>query len=170
VDHGVTLHRRCGRVQICEELAERSRGRGRIDVREVQRSTPLIPTMKVDSHSEYRPSGPRRTEVLPKNCPCLGDRKDPRMTEALATEFAVSEPLTWKQICERHPKQWVVLVEIERDGSEDHSTRFRTARIAGAGKTLREALDQGRPFERGYSGCASPFTGPITRSIAHLFR
>ena len=52
------------------------------------------------------------------------------MLEAPTTEFAVSEPLTWVQICERYPDQWVVLVEIDwRD--EDHNTGFRTARVAG---------------------------------------
>ena len=89
--------------------------------------------------------------------------------EAPTTEFAISEPMTWEQICDRYPNQWVVLVETDwRD--EDHNTGFRTARVAGAGKTLRESFDQGRPFERGYAGCANRFTGPITRSIKHLLR
>jgi hypothetical protein len=91
------------------------------------------------------------------------------MIEPSAVEPAISEPLTWKQICERYPHQWVVLVEMDRP-DDDHNARFRTARVAGVGKTLRESLDQGRPFERGYSGFASPFTGPISRSIAHLLR
>jgi hypothetical protein len=88
-------------------------------------------------------------------------------TEVRATDFSISEPLTWEQICERYPDQWVVLVEIERpDG--DHNARMRTARIAGTGRTRREAFDRAQPFKRGYSGCANRFTGPITRSIAHL--
>ena len=96
------------------------------------------------------------------------------MAEALATEapapdLMLSEPLTWDQICERYPDQWVVLVEIDR-GDTNHIRRFRSARVAGSGKTRREAFDQARPFERGYPGFASPFTGPITRSIAHLLR
>ncbi|HWO17872.1 MAG TPA: hypothetical protein VNO30_03825 [Kofleriaceae bacterium] len=90
-------------------------------------------------------------------------------TEAPAPEFFLSEPLTWDQICERYPDQWVVLVETDwRD--ENHSYGFRTARVAGFGKSRRESFDQARPFERGYSGFANPFTGPITRSIAHLLR
>jgi hypothetical protein len=90
-------------------------------------------------------------------------------TEAPATDLMLSEPLTWEQICERYPDQWVVLVEFDRP-DEDHNTRFRTARIAGVGKTRREAFEQGRPFERGYECCANRFTGPIARSIAHLLR
>jgi hypothetical protein len=91
------------------------------------------------------------------------------MSEAAAAEPAVSEPLTWEQICERYPDQWVVLVEIEREGG-DHNGRLRSARVAGTGKTSRESFARGQPFERGYSGFANRFTGPITRSIAHLLR
>ncbi len=91
------------------------------------------------------------------------------MSEAFATEFVVTEPLTWEQICDRYPDQWVVLVEIEREG-EDHNSRLRTARVAGTGKTSRESFARGQPFERGYLGFANRFTGPITRSIAHLLR
>lgn len=29
-------------------------------------------------------------------------------------ESTISEPMTWKQICERYPDQWVALVEDER--------------------------------------------------------
>ena len=90
-------------------------------------------------------------------------------TEAPATELALSEPLTWEQICERYPDQWVVLVEIDQP-DEDHNTGFRTARVAGVGRTRRESFDQARPFERGYPGFANPFTGPIARSMAHLLR
>ena len=92
------------------------------------------------------------------------------MEEAPATEFIVTEPLTWRQICERYPDQWVVLVEIDQRGDEDPGTRFRTARVAGVGTTRRDAFAQGQPFRRGYEGFANRFTGPITRSIAHLLQ
>ena len=82
------------------------------------------------------------------------------MTEVLARPI-LSEPLTWKQICERYPDQWVVLVEIDRDGSEDRDTRFRTARVAGAGKTRGEPVDQARPLRSVYSSFAHYHTGPI---------
>jgi hypothetical protein len=91
------------------------------------------------------------------------------MAETSAIEPAVSEPLTWMQICERYPDQWVVLVEIQKD-PEDYSIRFQTARVAGIGKTSSESFAQGQPFKRGYPGYANRFTGPVTRSIAHLLR
>lgn len=90
------------------------------------------------------------------------------MSEAAAIEPAVSEPLTWEQICGRYPDQWVVLVEIHRRGDEDPEMRFQTARVAGTGKTSRESLDRARPVRRAYSGFGHFYTGTITRSIAHL--
>lgn len=57
---------------------------------------------------------------------------------------ALSEPLTWAQICERHPNQQVFLVEIDR--LHPRSFEFRTARVAGHGKTRGEAFDQAWPW------------------------
>jgi hypothetical protein len=56
----------------------------------------------------------------------------------------ISEPLTWEQICERYPNQWVCLVEME--GITDTEFEFHTARVVGYGKTRREPLDQSRPL------------------------
>jgi len=89
--------------------------------------------------------------------------------QAYASEFTLSEPLTWEQICERYPNQWVVLVEMIRE-NDDHNSELLTARVAGAGKTRREPLEQSRPLRAGYSGFGYFFTGPVTRSIAHLFQ
>jgi len=90
------------------------------------------------------------------------------MLEAPSTELAISEPLTWTEICERYPDQWVVLVEIDwRD--KDHNTGFRTARVAGSGKTYREPLVQSRPLRRGYSSFGHYYTGPIVGPVARVF-
>lgn len=90
------------------------------------------------------------------------------MIEAPMTELVVSEPLTWDQICERFPDLWVVLVEIDWRDS-DHNTGFRTARVAGAGKTRREPLDQSRALRRGYSSFGHYYTGPIVAPVARIF-
>ena len=80
---------------------------------------------------------------------------------------AVSEPLTWEQICERYPDQWVALIEIDwRD--ENHGYGFRTARIAGAGKTRREPLVQARPLRPRYPEIGHYFTGPIDLPVARM--
>jgi hypothetical protein len=90
----------------------------------------------------------------------------PTLSEPLTT---LSEPLTWEQICDRYPHQWVVLVEMVRE-TADYNSKLRTARVAGAGKTRREPLVQSRPLRSGYSSFGHFFTGPITRSIEHLLR
>jgi len=73
-----------------------------------------------------------------------------------ATEPALSAPLTWSEICARYPDEWVALVEI--DWVNENDLDFRSARVAGHGKTRREPLDQARPPGRGTrrSGISSP--------------
>jgi len=68
--------------------------------------------------------------------------------QAITAPF-ISEPLTWEQICDRYPGQWVCLVEI--DNINDTDFEFRTARVVGYGKTRREPLEQARPFREQYS-------------------
>ena len=89
------------------------------------------------------------------------------MIEAATTEPALSEPLTWKQICERYPRQWVVLVEIE--WLSDNNFEFRTARVAGAGKTRREPLDQARSLRFRYPSFGHFFTGPIAAFLPQMY-
>ena len=131
-------------------------------------------------HAAEPRRGPADQPALPRVAPDrtgLGRKVDTwsaigkiaRMAEAAATEYMLTEPLTWEQICERFPDQWVVLVEIEHEG-EEHVGDIRTARVAGAGKTRRAPIDQARPFERGYPGFGHFYTGEIGRSIAHLLR
>ena len=40
-----------------------------------------------------------------------------------------SGPMTWKEICEKYPDEWVALVEI--DCANDRDFDFRSARVAG---------------------------------------
>jgi hypothetical protein len=89
------------------------------------------------------------------------------MTEALSRPV-LSEAQTWEQICERYPDQWVVLVDMIRP-DEDRDTRFRTARVAGAGKSRREALDQARPLRSAYPSFASRYTGEIQAPPVRAF-
>lgn len=60
----------------------------------------------------------------------------------------ISEPLTWDQICDRYPNEWVCLVEI--DEINDTDFEFRTARVVGHGKTRIAPFDQARPFRKQY--------------------
>jgi hypothetical protein len=71
----------------------------------------------------------------------------------------ISEPLTWKQICERYPDEWVCLVEIDRP--EENNFAFHTARVVGHGKGRRDPLVQARAFRDQYDGMGHYFTGRI---------
>ena len=67
------------------------------------------------------------------------------MTQAqLADIPLISEPLTWNEICERYPDEWVCLVEIDRP--DDNNFAFRTARVVGHGKHPRDPFLQGHYF------------------------
>jgi len=84
------------------------------------------------------------------------------MTEL--TSDAVSEQMTWSEICGRYPEEWVVLVEI--DWVNDTDLDFRSARVAGHGKTRRAPLDQARPLQARYPSMGHFFTGPVRAPTA----
>ena len=85
--------------------------------------------------------------------------------EKLAEE--ISEPLSWKEICARHPDQWVCLVEIDRIAS--NAFDFRTARIVGHGPTRREPLEQAMRWRSRYRSIGHYFTGSMTVPTPRLF-
>ena len=89
------------------------------------------------------------------------------MHETPTTDPVVSEPLTWAEICERYPDQWVALIEI--DWVVEHNFHFRTARVAGNGKTRREPLVQARPLRARYPEIGHFFTGPIIAPVVRPY-
>jgi len=68
----------------------------------------------------------------------------------------VSEPMTWSEICEQFPDQWIALVAL--DWADDRDEPFRTALVAGCG-SRREALAQARPLLRLFEPIGPFFTG-----------
>jgi hypothetical protein len=82
--------------------------------------------------------------------------------EVLAPD--ISEPLTWAEICARHPDEWVCLAEIVTTRPND--LEFRTARVIGRGKTQAESLDQAMTSFPQYDEIGHLYTGEI--SIAYL--
>jgi hypothetical protein len=58
---------------------------------------------------------------------------------------ASDELLSWAAICERHPDEWVCLVDLEHapDGS------VRSARVVGHNRSMRQALAQLGALEPG---------------------
>jgi len=89
------------------------------------------------------------------------------MDGTLPADPFISEPLTWIEICDRYPDQWVALVEI--DWVVERNFRFRTARVAGSGKTRREPLVQARPLRARYLEIGHFFTGPIVAPVVRPF-
>jgi hypothetical protein len=78
--------------------------------------------------------------------------------EVLAPE--ISQPLTWAEICARHPDEWVCLVEI--DFTHPNGLEFRTARVIGHGKTRRAPFDQAGAWHAQYEEIGHFYTGHIT--------
>lgn len=85
-------------------------------------------------------------------------RNDVAISAPPPAEPFLSEPLTWEQICERYPNEWVCLVEME--GITDTEFEFRTARVVGHGKTRRQPLDQASRILETYDGFGHLFTSP----------
>ena len=77
----------------------------------------------------------------------------------------VSEPMTWREICERFPDQWVALVAL--DWVDDRDEPFRTALVAGHG-SHREALSQARPLLKLFDRLGPFFTGPTRLTVPEL--
>ena len=82
------------------------------------------------------------------------------------SEVTISEPMTWRQICERYPDEWVVLVEV--DWVNDTDFDFRSARVAGHGRTRKEPLVQARPLRGQYPSMGHFFTGRIRAPLVPL--
>ena len=81
------------------------------------------------------------------------------MSEAHRIEPApLTERLTWQQICERYPEQWVALVEMDVD---DETDEFATARVAGHGVTRAEPFAQMRRAGLRYEEVGHFFTGRV---------
>jgi hypothetical protein len=74
------------------------------------------------------------------------------MTDA----WKVSEPMSWGEICERFPHQWIALVAL--DWADDRDQPFRTALVAGCG-SRHEALAQARPLRKLFDPIGPFFTG-----------
>jgi hypothetical protein len=88
------------------------------------------------------------------------------MSEPIETTPPISEPLTWNEICQRYPDEWVLLVDV--DWVSDRDLEFRSARVAGHGKTRREPLIQARPLHTRYPSMTHLFTGTVRAPLVPL--
>ena len=78
----------------------------------------------------------------------------------------LSERLTWQQIRERYPDQWVVLVE--HDWDEHYLGTYNTARALACGGSRAEAIAHARPALDAYEGYGCRYTGTIRGPMFQL--
>jgi hypothetical protein len=83
----------------------------------------------------------------------------------MSDAVTVSEPMSWAEICERFPRQWIALVAL--DWADDHDEPFRTALVAGHG-TRRDALDQAKPLRELFDELGPYFTGDPPAAVPRL--
>lgn len=75
--------------------------------------------------------------------------------------------LSWEQICEKFPDEWVVLTDIDWIDNVDYE--FRTATVLGHSKGRSEVLKITRPLRGPESESAHLYTGTMkTRISVHL--
>ena len=70
-----------------------------------------------------------------------------------------NEHLTWEQICERYPEQFVVLIDYAPLPHE--ATGFNTARVLAVGSSRAEAKQRARPQLDSIREWGCHFTGPV---------
>jgi len=80
-------------------------------------------------------------------------------------EAGISEPLTWTQICDQHPNEWVALVEIDWVNETDFD--FRSARVVGHG-TRRQQYEQARAWSSRYTSMGHFYTGRVRAPMTPL--
>ena len=80
-------------------------------------------------------------------------------------EPTISDPMTWKQICERYPDEWVALVEI--DWVNDRDFDFGTARVIGHG-SRRDQYEQARAWRSRYTSMGHFYTGRVRAPLTPL--
>jgi hypothetical protein len=78
----------------------------------------------------------------------------------------LSKPMTWREICEMYPDEWVALVEI--DWVNDRDFDFRSARVAGHGKGRREPMIQAQPLWELHGEIGHYFTGRVRAPLTPL--
>ena len=83
----------------------------------------------------------------------------------MSQALAVSEPMTWNEICERFPDQWIALVAL--DWSDDRDQPYCTALVAGHG-SRHEALAQAKPLHKLFSRMGPFFTGNAAFEVPTL--
>jgi hypothetical protein len=78
----------------------------------------------------------------------------------------ISDRLTWEQIRERYPDQWVVLVQ--HDWQEHDPTRYNTARVLACDASRAAAVARARPALDAHHSYGCRYTGTIRGPMFQL--
>jgi hypothetical protein len=70
------------------------------------------------------------------------------------------ERLTWKEICERYPNEWVVLVDMEHENDDDDCDVVAGV-VLGHSKNRADCLRETRPLRPSGIACAHLYTGEL---------
>ena len=81
------------------------------------------------------------------------------MVTAEHLDPAISDTLTWAEICERHRDEWVCLVEIEYARPND--IEIVSARVIGHGKTKSQPVEQAKRWWGRYAVIGHIYTGEL---------
>lgn len=83
----------------------------------------------------------------------------------MSDDSTVSEPMSWSEIRERFPDQWIALVAL--DWADERDEPFYTALVAGRGSRT-EALDQAKPLLELFDQLGVFFTGNSAPAVPPL--
>lgn len=86
------------------------------------------------------------------------------MSEAIRIDAQVLERLTWTQICDRYPDEWVVLVDTQWVNDTDFE--FVTATVLGHFKSRKQASPCIKAAFQRYEEVGSYWTGPIRGDLS----
>ncbi len=84
------------------------------------------------------------------------------MSAAAVLALPISAPLTWAEICTRHPDEWVCLVEMHF--VHPNGVEIRTARVIGHGKSRDAPLARAKIWFRKYEDIGHFYTGTVTET------
>jgi hypothetical protein len=83
------------------------------------------------------------------------------MDQLQTDRWAGYERLSWKQICERYPDEWVVLAEMVFEDGDEEGGEIISAVVAGHSRGSKQCLVDTRELLKDVEHAAHYWTGKI---------
>ena len=90
------------------------------------------------------------------------------MSEAIRVDGSVTQRLTWIEICERYPDEWVVLVDTEWVNDRDFD--FGSTIVFAHHKRRKDASPDVKAAFEHYDSVGTFWTGKIRGPIPRFFQ